>query len=129
LNAAPGDEVDAQYGRATGIARDSDLNALGGIRLPDLAVGRARFIASDMETVPPGFPPQAAVVMGSVVDLACQPVADGPGAGPRFKDSAQYQRAVDTVLDELKRRRLLLDADITAFRTRAAEWSFDPCNR
>jgi hypothetical protein len=129
LNAAPGDEVDAQYGRATGIARDSDLNALGGIRLPDLAVGRARFIASDMETLLPGFPPQAAVVTGSVVDLACQPVADDPAAGPRFKDSAQYQRAVDTVLNELKDRRLLLDADITAFRTRAAEWSFDPCNR
>jgi hypothetical protein len=128
LDAAPEDQFDALFGRVTGIARDGDLNALGGIRLPDVAVGRARFVASDMKTLLPGFPPQAALVTGSVLDLACEPSADAPGDGPRFKDTAQYRQAVDTVLNELKDRRLLLDADITALRTRAAEWSFDPCS-
>jgi hypothetical protein len=126
LEVAPDGDIDALYGRDTGIARDGDLNARGGIRLPDLAVGRARFVASGASTFPPGLPPLLAPVTGSVVDLACEPSADAR-EGPRFKDAAEYQRAVDTVLDELGDRRFLLDADIAAFRMRAAQWPIAPC--
>jgi hypothetical protein len=127
LEAAPPDQIDPLYGRVTGIARDGDLNARGGIRLPDVAVGRARFVASDIATVPPGFPPPMGIVTGSVVDLACEPAAAVPDSGPRFGDAAEYRRAVETALSELTERRLLVDADVAAFRARALAWSFGPC--
>ncbi len=52
-SAAPG-TIDPVYGFETGIARDANLNALGGIRFPDVEVGRARFIASLVDSRPSG---------------------------------------------------------------------------
>jgi hypothetical protein len=68
-----------------------------------------------------------AIVTGSVIDLACEPSAGAPGNGPRFADAEEYRRAVETVLSDLKQRRLLLDADVAAFRANALAWSFGPC--
>jgi hypothetical protein len=67
------------------------------------------------------------IVTGSVVDLACEPAAGVPGSGPRFGDAAEYRRAVETALSDLTERRLLVDADVAAFRARALAWSFGPC--
>ena len=40
-------EMDPVYGFLTGIARDGDGNALGGVRAPDLEVGRYQYLAVD----------------------------------------------------------------------------------
>ena len=111
LDAAPAGEVDPAYGRVTGIARDGGLNARGGVRLPDLALGRARFIASDPTTLGPGIPPLFAILTGNMVDLACQ----------RFGHHGEYVRAVARQATDLQRQGFLLDADAEALRQRAAE--------
>src|SRR5262249_20484268 len=72
LARAPPGAIDPVYGFETGIARDTELNALGGIRFPDVEVGRALFIASllDFEILP-GFPG----LVGAWFDLQCVPLA------------------------------------------------------
>jgi hypothetical protein len=127
IEEAPAGQVDALSGARSGIARDADLNARGGVRLPELATGRARLVASDPATVPRGFLPLLGFLTGSVVDLACEPPVDLPGTGPRFRDDAQYQQAVDRVLAELEEGRFLLQADVAAFRARAAQWTLPRC--
>ncbi len=61
---------------ADGLARDQNGNALGGIRYPDLEVGRGAFKAVDfalqIEGLPKGFP-----LYGAFTDLACMPLTDG----------------------------------------------------
>ena len=52
----------------TSIARDENLNAAGGIRLPDLALGPNQYIATDVDDF---------IWVGATVDLACEPLADG----------------------------------------------------
>ncbi len=44
LEVAPSGAVDPVHGIHTGILRDDDGNARGGVRLPDVAIGRARFV-------------------------------------------------------------------------------------
>jgi hypothetical protein len=56
MEQAPAGEIDPVYGFATGIARAGDLNAKGGVRLPDLHVGRAQFIALDVSVPVPHYP-------------------------------------------------------------------------
>lgn len=76
------DPVYAKYGLElkTAIARDENGNALGGIRLPDLEVGRFQYIAMQPASWGGGL-------MGAAVDLACEPLADG---SPRFPDHGSY---------------------------------------
>ena len=60
------------YGFPTGIARDADLNALGGVRLPEVEIGTAQFIAADfaIDVLPPlGL----FGLLGDMVDLTCTP--------------------------------------------------------
>ena len=64
----------------TGIARDENGNAMGGIRMPDLEVGRIQYIAVDPNSWGGGL-------LGASVDLTCQPRADGSA---RFPDHASY---------------------------------------
>jgi hypothetical protein len=121
LESAPAGQIDPVYGVETGIARDGDLNALGGVRLPDLAVGRARFVASDPATLPPGFPPVFAVLTGSMVDLACEPLPGSDTDEPRFRNHGDYVNAFVRQVDELRRQGFLLEADAEAMKERAAE--------
>lgn len=80
LEQAPTDEVDPVYGFPTGIARDENLNAMGGIQPPDLVLGRGQFVAVDLE----GF-----VLVGKLIDLQCEPLPDG---SPRFPNHGRYVR-------------------------------------
>ena len=71
FEAAPTDEIDPVYGRVTGIARDENLNALGGVRLPDVALGRSQYIATDTTDL------VETILFGLEEDLSCEPLADG----------------------------------------------------
>ena len=121
IDAAPAGQTDPVYGFETGIARDGDLNALGGVRLPDVAVGRARFIASDASTLPPGIPPQFAILTGNMVDLACEPALGSSTDEPRFRNHGNYVKAVTQQVNELRRQGFLLEADADALKDQAGE--------
>lgn len=113
---SPG-QIDPVYGVETGIARDADLNALGGVRLPDLGVGRAQFIASDPATPPPG---PFAILTGNMVDLACEPRPNAPDDEPRFRNHGKYVSAIAEEVNELEREGFLLGADARAVKSQAA---------
>ena len=86
---APG-AIDPVYGRETGIARNADLNARGGVRLPDVAVGRAFYQASF-----DGIPVAGLIgLVGLEFDLACAPRPRSASDRPRFRSERHYQRAV-----------------------------------
>jgi hypothetical protein len=112
--AVPG-AIDPVYGFETGIARDANLNALGGIRFPDVEVGRAWFIASllDFEIIP-GLPG----LVGAWTDLQCVPLADG---SPRFASHGDYVERVVQQANALQRSGFLLEADAEALKQQAAE--------
>lgn len=121
LEAAPTAELDPVYGTATGIARDADLNARGGLRLPDLAVGKARYVAVDPTTLIPGIPPPFAILTGSTVDLTCEPEPGSDGDEPRFRNHGDYVNQFTRQANDLVRQGFLLDADAEALKERAAE--------
>ena len=87
LTEAPEVQIDpvyqAEYGLEleTGIARDDNGNALGGIRLPDLEIGRGQYIALD----PPSF--FWFGLFGTWKDLQCEPLPDG---SIRFRNHGSY---------------------------------------
>ena len=96
---------DPVYGFVTGIARDTDLNALGGVRFPDLEVGRAQFIASDFSI---GFLITVPGLIGGMVDLAWEPA---PNGSIRFPDHETYMSGVVQQVNVLRQAGFLLDAD------------------
>jgi hypothetical protein len=104
---------DPVYGFVTGIARDADGNARGGVRLPDLHVGRAQFIAVDLSV--PGVP-----TTGTSVDLACAPALDAPGDAPRFRSHGDYVASFVRQVNHLRRARFLLPEDASVLRRSAA---------
>jgi len=108
--------IDPVYGFATGIARDANLNALGGIRVPDLAVGRAQYIA----TVPFLDPPRERFpgMLGLRIDLACVPLPNGT---PRFRNHGDYVSRFARQTNRLVAERMLLETDAEVLKTRAAE--------
>lgn len=79
-----------------GILRDADGNARGGVRLPDVAVGRAQFVAStDVDVVFQvlGFP--GFIGLGGLwFDLACEPASRSHSDKPRFRSHRHYVRKV-----------------------------------
>ena len=87
IEEVPLGEIDPVYGFPTGITRDENLNAQGGIRTPDLVLGRGQYIAVDFSTAP---------VFGKFIDLQCEPLLDG---SPRFPDHGAYvsQFAQETI--------------------------------
>ena len=115
LAAAPEGAIDPVYGIETGIARDANLNALGGVRFPDVEVGRARFVASlpHVEIVP-GFPG----LVGAWFDLQCVPLADG---SVRFASHGDYVSRVVHQANFLRKGGYLLEPDAEALKTQAAE--------
>ena len=86
-------DPDPVFGFPTGIARDADLNALGGVRLPEVELGVGRYMAAD-----PNVP--VAWLTGSWEDISCEPAA---GGGARFEDHRDYVRGVASVLRQLRR--------------------------
>jgi hypothetical protein len=98
--------IDPIYGFETGIERDLNGNALGGIRLPDVEVGRALFIATNFVVPIPGFD---SFLFGLWVDLQCEPLPDG---SVRFANHGQYVDAVQAQAEMLAAQRYLLPDDV-----------------
>jgi hypothetical protein len=115
LAQAPPGAIDPVYGFETGIARDAELNALGGIRFPDVEVGRALFIASLLDFE---FPPGLHGLVGAWFDLQCVPLADGSS---RFKSHGDYVQRVVRQANALQGSGFLLQADAAALIQQAAE--------
>jgi len=111
------DEVDPIYESVTGIARDENLNALGGVRLPPVESGRFQYIASlpDFE-IQPGLPG----LVGTESDLECEPLPDG---SERFPFPASYDWAIARQAVDLVEQGLLLKGDAIPmiFRARASD--------
>ena len=107
----PMDAIDPVYGMPTGIARDDDLNAVGGVRLPDLALGRSQYIAVNFDEFP---------LIGTSIDLACEPLPDG---AVRFPDHGTYMTRFVQEAARLVDEGFLLPAD--AYRMIAAAVSND----
>ncbi len=99
----------------TGIARDANLNALGGVRFPDVEVGRAQFIASLLDFE---FFPDLPGLIGAWFDLQCVPLADG---SPRFASHGDYVKRVVQQANALRKSGFLLEADAEALKQQAAE--------
>ncbi|MDX1616539.1 MAG: alpha/beta hydrolase domain-containing protein [Candidatus Promineifilaceae bacterium] len=121
LQEAPAGQIDPVYGTETGIARDADLNAKGGVRLPDLAVSRAQFIASDPDTQTVVGLPFLAPLSGSTVDLACEPEPGSDSDEPRFSNHGEYVNAFTQQVNALQGQGFLLDSDAEALKDRAAQ--------
>jgi hypothetical protein len=98
------DEVDPVYGVVTGIARDENLNARGGVRLPDVEAGRFQFIASELEIEVPGL----TGLIGREIDLECEPLSDG---SERFPFRTSYDWLVSIQATRLLEQDLLLRGD------------------
>jgi hypothetical protein len=94
---------------STGIARDENLNALGGIRMPDVEVGRGQYIAADYSLF---------TQFGTWVDLACEPLPDG---SDRFKNHGQYVSAFKRAARDLVKARFLLAEDFMPLAVEAAK--------
>jgi hypothetical protein len=107
--------IDPTYGIETGIARDGDGNALGGVRLPEVEVGQALYIASllDFEILP-GLPG----LIGLEVDLTCTPLADG---SVRFKNHGKYVSIYVRQANALVSAGFLLAGDAELMKLTAAE--------
>ncbi len=91
LESAPIGEIDPFYLKETGIARDVNGNAAGGVRYPDVANGRAFHLASalDVEVIP-----GLAGLIGFWSDLACAPAPGSESVEPRFGSRREYLRSV-----------------------------------
>lgn len=72
-------------GGVTGIARDANGNALGGVRLPELATGQGSYIACTPFPTAAGLP-----LLGLFVDLTCAPAPGSDGDEPRFRNHGAY---------------------------------------
>ena len=108
LDVAAPNEVDPIYWIPTGIARDANGNAAGGVRFPDVENGRALHIASALEIeVIPGL----AGLIGLWFDLACAPAPGSSSAEPRFRNHRHYVRKTAKQSIWLARHGYLLWAD------------------
>lgn len=99
-----GKDGPGKYGDAS-IGRDEVGNALGGIRLPDVEVGRGRFYATSPDTPVPG----GNILAGAYVDRH-----------DRFKNHGSYVSAFSKQADRLVEDGFLLPADRDALVDSAA---------
>lgn len=110
LDAAAANEIDPVYWMPTGIARDTNLNATGGVQFPDVLSGRAFHLASALGVeVIPGLPG----LIGLWFDLACAPT-------PRFANHGDYVRQATRQSFRLARRGYILHRDKRAIIKAAA---------
>ena len=108
------------------IFRDANENALGGIRLPELAAGRGQYIGHDIDypldpatcdtSQPYRCPHEFRRVCGSFIDRLCV----------NYSDLNNYVTAVTTAADALVSERLLLAADRDAIVQEAMDLAGDP---
>jgi hypothetical protein len=96
----------------TGIDRDADGNALGGVRMPDLAIGRGQYIAVERGSFF-GFH-----LFGDWVDLRCEP---STGNKPRFRNHGQYVSQFSQATQALVKEGFLLQEDAQQLRKAAAQ--------
>ena len=92
------------------ISRDADGNALGGVQLPDVAIGRGRYTAwTDYPLLLPGggFAP----LLGLFEDLACSPAAGSSRDRPRFRNHGSYVSGYARQANRLVRQGYLLPED------------------
>jgi hypothetical protein len=101
------------------IERDADGNALGGVQPPDLAVGRAQYIAS----VPIEFPPGSGLfgLVGLMIDLACAPASGSTTEEPRFRSHGEYVMDFSQAANGLRSAGFLLAADAEALKEQASQ--------
>jgi hypothetical protein len=106
--------VDPIYDSETGIERDLNGNALGGIRLPDVELGRALFISTNFVVPVPDFDSE---IFGLWVDLQCEPLPDGSA---RFANHGRYVAPFVQHADALVSQGHLLTSDAEAMKADAA---------
>ncbi len=94
----------------TGINRDTMGNALGGIRLPDLAIGRGVYIPVN----PSSFFGMG--LFGAFLDKQCTPLADG---SPRFASHADYVAQYTAQVQALVSQGFLPSEDANALISQA----------
>jgi Alpha/beta hydrolase domain len=111
------DPVYADQGLVTHIRRDADGNAVGGVRLPDVEVGRAQFIAADFSfEILPGL----AGLVGAMVDLTCKPEPGDPNGEPRFNNHGDYVHRFVEQANELRDAGFLLANDAELLKEQAS---------
>ena len=93
------------YDSGIALARDANLNAVGGVRVPYLELGQGQFIAVDYLNL------NRRGLRGTFLDLACEPLADG---GVRFADHDSYMEQFVAETERLMGEGFLLrdDADV-----------------
>lgn len=106
----PSGDADPVYGIPTGIARDEDLNAVGGVRLPEVELGFGRYMAGDPNAT-------VAFLTGAFEDISCTPRADG---STRFPTHRSYVKGVSEVARGLRKDGLILRRDAFEIRRAAA---------
>ena len=107
------------------LRRDSNGNALGGIRLPEVAAGRGQYIGYDLDyplgtgcdlAMPARCPDEFRQVCGTFVDRLCT----------NYPDLDDYVNAITGAADELVSERFLLAADRDKIVADAARLRDDP---
>jgi Alpha/beta hydrolase domain len=111
------DPVYADRGLVTHIERDADGNAVGGVRLPEVEVGRAQFIAADFSVE---LLPGLAGLVGAMVDLACEPPPGIPNGEPRFRNHGDYVQRFVQQANELRDTGFLLPDDAELLKEQAS---------
>lgn len=118
LALAPPGLNDPVYGFETGIARDADLNAVGGVRLPEVEIGTAQFIAANFAI--DAAPPLGLFgLLGGMVDLTCAPRAGGEEI--RFPSHGAFVAPYVHQANALAADGLLLAEDAQRMKEGAAE--------
>jgi hypothetical protein len=102
------------------IARDADGNALGGVRLPEVAIGRGRYggWVPDLLDLPDG---NALPLLGDFEDLACVPPAGSSSNQPRFRNHGSYVSAYTREANRLVKEGYLLPEEAEAMTEAAGD--------
>lgn len=122
LAPAPDGQIDpvhansALCGPITGIARDVNGNALGGVKLPELAAGRGTYVACTEAVSILGLP-----LLGLFDDLACEPAAGSDSDTPRFRNHGAYVNAIARQAASLVQQGYLLPEDAESMAKAASE--------
>jgi hypothetical protein len=118
ITEGPEDQPDPVYWTEFGlslytrIVRDDNGNALGGIRLPDLEIGRGQYIAFD----PPSL--FGLGLFGTWHDLQCEPLPDGSA---RFRNHGRYVSQFTHQARRLVKAGYLLQEDAQRMISQAAK--------
>jgi hypothetical protein len=110
---------------------DGDGNELAGIRLPEVAVPLGTATGWNFRSEAAGNPGDIVALLGSYIPFA-RTRAEREGAGDprrgideRYRSRAEYMARVKGVVDDLLRRRYVLEQDVETMITRAAaQWDY-----